>query len=163
MTKRDDLIFGSAWEDIGDTKFLGGDGSGIPSIPNNLAVGAAYVHRFGTTMRSKNNIKFAGEMRHLAQSNIDPKLKMHFGVELQLGMLSIWGGVNQDSITGGVKADVWFLEVAAVTYGVENQSLAFMDRERRYMLQATLKFDFMSKKTRSLREEDHYRRPRMFN
>jgi hypothetical protein len=65
-------------------------------------------------------------------------------------------------LTGGVTLDIGLIEVAAATYGVETQSLAFMDRQRLYIIQATFKLDIMGKQYKTSREEDRRKRPRQY-
>ncbi|MBI3557145.1 MAG: hypothetical protein HY074_12850 [Deltaproteobacteria bacterium] len=163
INRSNDLILGSAWQDIGDTSF-GNDlqSQRPPPIRNNLSAGLALVHRFSPGYRSTNNLKITGELRHLAEGGIDPRLRVHAGAELQIGIVSIQGGINQDSLTAGAKISWLFFDVSAVTYGVEDQSLAFMDRERRYMLQATLRFDIMGRGLRPDRDEDRRKHPRQY-
>ncbi len=165
MNKMDSLIFGSAWQNIGDTKFGSAlSSSPPPAIQNNLSAGTAFVHRFGKNLSDTNNLKLALEMRHLTQEDKDPRLKLHAGSELDLGMLKIQAGFNQTTnITFGIGVDLWLMQVSAVTYGVDNQALSMMDRERRYMLQITMDFDVLpADKKRSVRAEDRYRYPRKF-
>lgn len=165
MNKMDSLILASAWQNIGDTKF----GSSLASAPpppiqNNLSAGTAFVHRFGEKVDERKNLKLALEMRHLAQENKDPRLKLHTGTELDLGMLKIQAGLNQTTnITFGVGVDLWLMQVNAVTYGVDNQALAMMDRERRYMLQIIVDLDILTYGNgKTMKSEDRYRYPRKF-
>lgn len=163
INRSNDLILGSAWQDVGDTEFGKRlDADRPPNQQNNLSAGFALVHRFSSSFRAVNNIKFAAEMRHIAQAGIDPRLKAHVGVELQIYDISVQAGLNQDSFTAGAKLDMGFFDVAAVTYGSQQQSLAFMDRERRYMLQLGFKFDVWGQKSRTMREEDRRKRPREY-
>ncbi len=163
VNRSNDLILGGAWQDIGDTSF-GSDSLAQrpPPIRNNLAMGLAVVHRFSPGVRSHNNVKLTAELRHLAESDVDPRLRVHAGAELQIGYVSIQGGLNQDSLTFGAKLSFLFFDLSAVTYGVEDQSLAFMDRERRYMVQATLRFDIMGKGLRPERDQDRAKHPRQY-
>lgn len=163
ITRNNEIILAAAWHDIGDTSF----GNSLkrnppPSIRNNLAAGGALVHRIGRFAGQTADIKFTAEGRHLAQKNVDPRLRTHIGAELTVGDLSVQGGLNQSSLGGGVALDLYFLKVSAVTYGVDNQSYAFMDRERRYMIQLDLKLDIGGKVMRTKREEDRRRRPREY-
>jgi hypothetical protein len=163
VTARDDLLFGSAWQDIGNTSFGNSVTDGTPPpIPNNLAAGVAFAHRFNKGLRNMNSITVSAEMRHLADGNLDPRLKTHLGAELSLGGLAIQAGVNQDMLTGGVSLDMGLIEVSAATYGVETQALAFMDRQRIYTLQATFKLDLMGKQYKTSREEDRRKHPRQY-
>lgn len=158
LTRIDSLVLGSAWQDIGDTRFGASGSSGPPAIPSNLAAGLVYTHFFGSRQYRVSNFKLAGEMRHLSQANIDPRLKMHLGAEFEVGGFSMQTGLNQDSITAGMALDMSFLKIAAVTYGVENSTIAFVERERRYALQLTVKFDLLGKDGKSFRERERMRR-----
>jgi hypothetical protein len=161
----DNLVFGSSWQDIGDTSFGGRLASNTPpAIRNNLAMGGAFSHRFGRGRGAEGyTFTISGEMRNMMEQNIDPLLKTHIGMELKLGDLAIQGGLNQDNFCGGVELDMLFIKIAAVTYGVETQSLAYMDRERRYMLQFTLKLDMMGQTFKSNRDLERIKHPRAFN
>lgn len=163
ISRRDSLTLGSAWQDVGDTQFgSSSQANRPPSIRNNLSAGLEFVHRFSANMHAANNVKVAAELRHLSEANLDPRRRLHLGAELQLGSISLQAGLNQDSLTGGAKLDMFFIEIAAVTYGVETQSLAFMDRERRYMVQLTFKLDVMGKSHFSERDEDRRKHPRSY-
>ncbi|MGE4234204.1 MAG: hypothetical protein AB7F43_12820 [Bacteriovoracia bacterium] len=161
--KSNEIVLGSSWLDIGDTKF----GKTImskrpPSIRSNLTAGIAAIHRLRGPADRTHNVKLAFELRHINEPYIDPFLRMHAGMELQLGAFSIQGGLNQDSLTGGVGFDFWFLRVTAVTYGVQTQSATYLDRERRYMVQAVLRFDLLGEEVPTNRDEERRKHPRKF-
>lgn len=162
LTKSQNVILGVAWQDIGDTNFGSRAATNKPpSIEDNLSVGAAWIFHFARLSHpDASNFKLSMDWRHLTQSNIDPRLRMHFGAELDLGDLSIQGGINQSNLTAGAKLDLWFLEVSAVTYGVDTQSMAGLDREHRYMAQVTLKLDLLGKKSNSMRGVERKKYPR---
>ncbi len=161
--KQDTLVLASAWQDAGDVTF-GSRTAGNPPPPlrNNLSAGGAFIHRFSSAARAKNNVKLSAEGRHLPQAGIDPRLRLHAGAEWQLGRLGIQAGVNQTSLTGGFYYDFWLMKLSAVTYAVDTQSLAMMDRERRYLLQLTMRLDLIGVDRRTLKEDDRYRYPRRF-
>ncbi|MBI3543022.1 MAG: hypothetical protein HY075_07095 [Deltaproteobacteria bacterium] len=163
LDRSNELLLGTAWQDIGDMTF-GNDlqANRPPPVRSNLSAGMAFVHRFSPTARATNNFKLSAEVRHLTQTDVDPRLRLHAGAELQVGSVSLQAGIAQDSLCLGAKLDMFFLEVSAVTYGVENQSVAFMDREQRYMLQLTLKFDVMGKQKPPERDEDRRKHPRSY-
>lgn len=163
ISRNNEIVLAAAWHDIGDTSFGNSiSGRRPPPIRNNLAVGGAIVHRLGRFAGQTADIKFTAEGRHLMQKDVDPRLKTHIGAEFMIGDLSVQGGLNQSSLGGGVALDLYFLKASAVTYGVDNQSYAFMDRERRYMIQLDFKLDIGGKKFRTMREEDRRRRPRVY-
>lgn len=156
-----DLIVAMAWHDIGDTKF----GNALaqnspPSIKNNMALGGAIVQRLGRFAGQSADVKFTGEARHVLQENVDPRLKTHLGAELRVSDISVQAGLNQSSLGGGVALDLGFFKVSAVTYGVDDMSYAFMERERRYMVQFDFKLDVGGKEYRTRREDDRRKHPR---
>lgn len=163
LSKHSDFIMGSAWQDVGDTFFGDYRTAKIPPpIRNNLSIGSAYIYHFGNAQHSNSDLKISGDLRHLLQNGVDPRLKTHLGVELKISDLSLQVGWNQDSYTAGAKLDMFFFEASAATYSVENQALAFYDRERRYMVQFTFKLDPMGKMSRNAKSEEIRKRPRSF-
>ena len=163
LTKNTDLILASAWHDIGDTNFGDNRGSGRPpKIRNNLTAGGAFIYRIGRLLGRQADFKIAAEARHLVEEDIDPRLQSHLGAELNIAGLGFQAGVNQSSLTGGVSLDMGFLKVAAVTYGVDNQAYAMMDRERRYMLQIDIGLDIGGKVFKTNRDENRRKYPRQY-
>ncbi len=157
----DDLIIGSAWQDVGDTDFASRvNGDGPPKIRNNLSAGLGWIHRFSKKSTAMQNIKVTAEARHLTEENRDPRLKAHLGMELDLDSIFLRFGMNDLAYTAGVGLDMWLIRVAAATYAVETQTLAGMDKERRFALQLEFGFDLARKTSRTGRQEDRYRRPR---
>lgn len=164
VSKNIDIILASAWHDIGDTTFGNeADAKRPPKIRNNLTLGGAFIYRLGRFFNRQADIKLAGEGRHMLEKNIDPRLKSHIGAELMIAGLGFQAGINQSSLCGGVSLDMGFIKVAAVTYGIDNQAYAFMDRERRYMLQIDFGMDIGGKVFKTNREENRRKRPREYN
>jgi hypothetical protein len=162
LSPRTDMVYGVVWHDVGDTKFgsrLSDSSRAPPSIPSNLAAGAAIIQRF--SKREGYNAKFSVEGRHLNRLNEDPRKKMHVGAELRLGALAIQGGLNQLRWTAGVLLDLWAIELAASSYAVENLSFWGQGTERRYALQLTMKLDASSTRDRRGAEADRRKRPRL--
>lgn len=163
VTRASDLVLGSAFQDIGNLTFSNDLNKSVapPPVEQNLSAGAAYIHRFGVNRSSISNIKFSAEGRNLTQENRDPRLKLHLGSELEVGPLAFQVGMNDLAYTAGVSVDMWFLKVAAATYAVENETLGYMDLERRYILQLSFSLGF-SGKSRTMRQDDRYKYPRDF-
>ncbi len=162
LSPRTDMVYGVVWHDIGDTKFgtrLSDVNRAPPSIPSNLAAGAAIIQRFGKS--EGYNAKFAVEGRHLNRINEDPRKKMHVGGELEMGRLSIQAGLNQLRWSAGVALDLWALELAASSYAVENLSLWGQGTERRYAVQVTFKLDATSSRDRRTSDYERRKRPRL--
>ncbi len=162
LGKMDDFILGVAWLDAGDVNFNMGGASEPPPIRSNFTTGFAYTHRLGTNWRTINNLKYAFDIRHLLEKNKDPRLKLHTGIELEVGPISVQSGVSQDSFTVGVGLDLATIKVTASTYGVQNQSLALMNRERRYMAQFIWRFDLMGVEFKTKRDEYRRKHPRSY-
>lgn len=164
VSRRTDLVLGGSWLDFGDTTFGGRIAEKKPpSIRNNLTAGAAFISYLGNNhTHSGSNIKLSVEGRHLSETEIDPALKMHFGMEIKIKALSVQAGWSQDGLTLGTEVDLPWLKVGAVTYSIENQALPFMNRERRYMVQTSIAFDLLDFDFNTKR--DHYRKqhPRQY-
>lgn len=162
--RQNSIILGSAWQDIGDTKFGGRYSGGNPPMQeNNLAAGAAFVHKFSVYPRSKSNVKLVGEGRHLMQKDKDPRLKEHFGAEFQTGFFSLQAGLNETAWTAGLGLEFWNLKLNVASYAENTKSIARMDEDRRYMLQFTFFLDMLSKEGKTLKEDDRYKYPRKFD
>ena len=155
-----DLTFtwGTAWHDIGDTRFGSRLSSRIPqSMESNVAMGGAFVYNF--TTRNNYDFKVSFEGRHLEHTGEDPRKKVHFGTELALGQLAIQAGLSQLNWTAGATIDFWLLQLAVASYAVENMPFWGMSTERRYTAQLTFKLDASSGKARE-KEVDMQRRKR---
>lgn len=156
-----DWVFGGAWHDIGNTRFGTRLSSNQPpSIPSNLAMGAAAIFRYAK--RPGYDVKFSLEGRHLEYFHEDPRKKIHFGTEVSFGRISLQAGMNQLTWSAGAKVDAWIFEVAVASYAVQEMPLYGMSTERRYILQMTTKLDFSSGKSKGSVDEERRKRPRSF-
>lgn len=164
ISRLNEVVLGAAYQDIGDTSFGGSyKANRPPSIRGNFSMGVMYSNKLSRDPNSTQGLKISAEARHLNERGIDPRLRAHLGAEFDFGIISLQGGLNQDSITYGVSAQIWGFEWSAVSYGVENQSLAFLDRERRYMLELKTSFDLMGKAGSRQKEADRKKHPRDYN
>jgi hypothetical protein len=163
LSKDENFILGTSWNDIGDTSFGSQlSPTGVAPIRNNLSVGASYIRPFSKkNLDSRDSLSFNIEGRHLLERNIDPRLKMHFGSEFRYSLFRFDVGLNQaTNISAGVGVDLFLLEISAATYGVENLSISGVDRERRYMLQITMALDLFDMNFKNPRTSDRKKYPR---
>ena len=125
------LYAGLAMTDVGDTNF----GDGPDPIKANLSGGFAARYKLGA-------IHFKGiyDQRHILHVT-DWRKKNHFGVEVELPMISLFAGINQVYPTYGMSFDAWIVKVTAASYVEEQGSFVYQDPERRWMLRLALKFD----------------------
>lgn len=124
------LSAGSSWTEIGDISF----DSGSETQKGNLSAGLAFAYRPGLF-----SMTFAYDYRHILNPG-DWDLKQHFGLQLGLPMLTLYGGLNQFHPTYGISFNAWLAKVTAVSYREELGSQFREDSERRYLLQVELAF-----------------------
>jgi hypothetical protein len=122
--------FGSAFLDVGNTKF---GGSSDPQV-GNWSVGAALLYR---SLFLDGTLSY--EYSHILNP-VDPLKRNHFGVELAFPIISVYGGVNQVYFTYGVGVDVWVAKIYALSYGEEQATYVRQDPIRRYLFKLDLKF-----------------------
>ncbi len=125
------LSSGVAFTDIGDTSF----GEMAAPVKNNLSVGVAaqYDLRYSSVV-------LAYDYQHLLEET-DWRKKTHVGLGVILPMVSLYGGINQVSLTYGASVDLWLFRVTALSYAEEQGSYAFQDSMRRWVLRFSLKLD----------------------
>ncbi len=136
------------WHDIGKTSFGQHMSQKRPDrIDENMVAGLAvripiggrknrrFERRYGPE-RSTNHLTFAADYSHLNYSLDEEHLPkhLHFGMNLDLPLLSIQAGLNQTSLTFGASFDIGIVKVAAATYGEEMGSYGGQRRDRRYLL-----------------------------
>lgn len=132
LGKRATLSLGLAWTDVGDTTF----GDGQPdTMKQNLSAGAAV--RFNTGRSSA--IIIAYDYKHINEQT-DWRKRNHLGLELAFPILSLYGGINQNSLTYGFGMDLWIFRLTAISYAEELGMLSYQETDRRYMLRLALKF-----------------------
>jgi hypothetical protein len=122
---------GIVYTDIGDTSF----DSGAMAIKGNLAFGLAGKYTYG-----QSGLTVSYDYRHI-RDETDWRKKNHLGLELQLPIMSLYGGVNQVYFTYGAGFDLWLFRITAMSYVEEHGSFVFQNPERRYSLRAALKFN----------------------
>ena len=122
---------GFVYTDIGDTSF----GEGPDPIKGNLGLGFAGQYDLGA-------IKVAAtyDYKHMLDRT-DFRKKNHFGLEVDLPLVSAYAGFNQVYFTYGGSVDVWLLRVTALSYAEEQGSFVFQNPERRWVLRLALKFN----------------------
>lgn len=136
------------WHDIGKTSFGKHMSQNRPQrIDENMVAGFAIrfpiggrknrrlERRYGPG-RSTNHLTFAADYSHLNYSLDKEHLPkhLHFGMNLDLPLLSIQAGLNQTSLSFGASFDIGIVKVAAATYGEEMGSYGGQRRDRRYVL-----------------------------
>lgn len=145
---RTEITSSFVWHDIGKTAYGDVTKTERPTrTDDNMVAGLAVrfpiggrknrrlERRYGPD-RSTSHLTFAFDYSHM---NLSPNTEhlpkhLHYGLNLDLPILSIQLGVNQTSLTFGVGFDLWVLRVNAATYGEELGSYAGQRRDRRYLL-----------------------------
>jgi hypothetical protein len=122
--------FGTAFLDIGDTKF---GGTSDPQV-GNWSVGAALLYR---SMLLDGSLSY--EYSHILNP-VDPLKRNHLGLEIGLPIIKAYGGVNQVYFTYGVGVDLWIVKIYALSYGEEQATYIRQDPTRRYLFKLDLKF-----------------------
>lgn len=127
------LRFGASYMNIGDIKF--GDG-GPATVDGNLGIGLGMKYLFNGF-----KLTVAYDYEYINQP-ADWRARSHFGFELELPfLLSLYGGVNQTSITYGTSFNFWIFRLTALSYGQQIATFVGQDVNRRYMLRLDMKFD----------------------
>jgi hypothetical protein len=131
--------FGFCWEDLGDLKFHTlKDGVNVPrSVPGSLNVGTSLM--YNTPI---GELAFNIDVRRLLNTDVEYASKIHYGFKLSLPKISIYGGVSQGYLTGGVEFNFVFGRLTLVTYGDELGAFASARGDRRYLMRFSLGFDF---------------------
>lgn len=131
VSDRLSLSGGAAFTDIGDTSFS----SKATGIKNNLTLGVAAQYVYGLS-----KFTLAYDYSHIL-SDIDWRKKNHLGLEVDLPLVDLYGGINQVGLTYGAAFDAWLFRITAFTYQEELGTLAKQNSARRYSARIALKFD----------------------
>jgi hypothetical protein len=123
------LLFGGAFTEIGGVKF----NSIADSQPGNFSMGFAAKLRIPRVTAT-----LAYDYRHVFD-DADWRKKQHIGLQVEMPVFSVYGGLSQLSWTYGASFDIWLLRITAASYGEDLATLAGQDTERRYELQIALK------------------------
>ena len=122
---------GCVYTDIGDTNF----GAKPMPIKGNLATGGMVKYTLG-----KSAVSFSYDYKHILEKT-DWRKKNHFGLEVSLPMVKLWGGINQVFVTYGAAVDLWLFKVSGISYAVEHGSFVHINPERRYEAQIVTTFE----------------------
>jgi hypothetical protein len=123
------LSAGVAMTEIGDINF----GGQADSQQGNLSAGVALAYRLPRLTTT-----LAYDFRNIFRVG-DWRKKNHLGLEMAMPFISLYGGINQISLTYGLSFDAWLFRVTALSYAEEQGAFAYQESERRYMLQIGLK------------------------
>jgi hypothetical protein len=104
-------------------------------LPIGGKVNRRKARRYGEG-RSPNHLTFAFDYSHLNQSlnKVHLLKRFHYGLNLDLPVISIQVGANQNALTYGMGLDIFGFKVAAASYAEELGSYAGQKRDRRYLL-----------------------------
>lgn len=84
-------------------------------------------------------VRFAYDYRD-AFAAADWRKKTHFGISFEIPLVSLYVGMSQMSPAGGLTFDIWIAQITACIYNEQIGATLGDDSERRYLLQAALKF-----------------------
>lgn len=126
------------WKNMGQTTFTHEAGlRAPPAIDNEIVVGGSLdIDLPLVTITPSFDYKHATNMNEVAQK------KIHLGLEVDLPLFAVRGGLHQGYYTAGVGADIGLLRVDAATYGVELGEYPGQKEDRRYVIEATIELGF---------------------
>lgn len=127
------LRAGLAFTDIGNTTF---PSSLADPIQGNLSAGIA-----GVLQVKGIDVILSYDVRNILQSG-DWRKKNHLGLQVGVPFLQLYGGINQVSYTYGFGLDLWLVKITGLSYQEELGASPWQISDRRYMLQASVKFSF---------------------
>lgn len=131
FSNRLDVSLGLAFTDVGDTAF----GPLADTIKSNLTAGLAVKYALRISQ-----LVFTYDYRHILDQT-DWRKKSHLGIELGLPFISLYGGINQVSLTYGAMMDLWWFRITTLTYVEELGSFVHQDSMRRWVLKLGMKFN----------------------
>ncbi len=147
-TGRTEVNLAWVWNDIGKTSYGSWSSSNRPTRTDDTMTAGMAIRfpiggrqnrrlerRYGQR-RSTNHLTFAFDYSHLNYSVKRENLikHLHYGLNLDLPVLSLQLGINQSSFTFGASFDVGILKIAAATYAEELGSYGGQHPDRRYLL-----------------------------
>lgn len=145
---RTEVTTSFVWHDIGKTVYGGSMDQNRPSrTDDNMVAGLGIrfpiggkknrrlERRYGPD-RSTSHLSLAFDYSHLNYSINEEHLPkhLHFGMNLDLPIVSLQLGINQTSFTTGFGFDLWALKVNFATYAEEMGNYGGQRRDRRYLL-----------------------------
>jgi hypothetical protein len=131
VKKKLTLLAGLVGRDMGNTAFS----NGVDPIQMNVTGGLAAKYSSGDMKAT-----LAYDYSQIFD-NTDWKKKNHLGFELAFPVVSLYGGMNQLSLTYGAGLDLGMIRVMYLTYAEDQAPLANQDSERRQMVHFTFKFE----------------------
>ena len=129
------LMAGAAFTDVGSTIFTGAEK--VDNQQGNLSAGVAAQLKVGEFLTTT----LSYEMNQINYSNIDWRKRNHIGFEMTFPFISLMGGINQVFLTYGARFDLWIFNITLYSYQEELNTLVNQYPQRRYGINATLKFD----------------------
>ncbi len=132
LSKKISLGTGVSLTDLGGTKFPNGG----ETQASNLSAGVAAKFQISPQA----DLKLAYDFTNMTDVD-DWRKKSHFGLELKLPMLELWGGFNQVYLSFGGSFNLWIAKISVATYGTELGTLIRQNDDRRYSLRFDFKFD----------------------
>jgi hypothetical protein len=121
-----ELSIGSSVTDVGGVRFSSPQAQ---SVAMNPSVGIGYSRKIEMM-----KVKFAADLRNLDQ-NISLSNKSHFGAEVSLPVIKLYGGLNQFNLTYGAAMDLWIFRLSLFSFSEELGVQYHQITSRRYMLQ----------------------------
>jgi hypothetical protein len=153
---RTEITTSFVWHDIGHTRFGTSHQKSAPSaIEQNIVAGLGVrfpiggrknrrlERRYGPS-RSTNHLSFAFDYSHLNYGWDKEHLPKHthFGMNLDLPLLSLQLGLNQTSITYGTSFDIGVVRVSVASYAEELGNYGGQKTDRRYLVSIGSGFGF---------------------
>lgn len=133
------MRIGAVYKNLGNTTFqaTGSSTTAPTGIDGEVAVGWAMdIEAPGITITP------AFDYKHILKSSEPLAKKIHFGVEVDLPILTLRGGFSQGYYTYGLGIGMGVLDIELATYGVELGTYAGQVEDRRYMLEITSELGF---------------------
>lgn len=126
------------YRDAGVTTFSHEEGVGAPaSVPSEMIIGAGMIMDLPLV-----TITPAIDFRYVNWIGVHTGLNINAGVEVELPLLSLRGGVSQGYYTAGAGVDIGFLRADVATWAVELGAYPGQHPDRRYMGQVTIELGF---------------------
>ena len=126
-------------KDIGNTSFRTSSNAieAPPTQEQEMIMGASMVVDLPLV-----SVSPAIDIKHLDNSDIQFGKKVHFGIELGVPLLDLRAGYHQGYFSYGAGLNLGFMRIDAASWGVELGEYPGQLEDRRFMLQATMRFGF---------------------
>lgn len=127
------------YKNLGNTSFqpTGTSTSAPNAIEQEMIVGWAMdIDAPGITITP------AIDYKHINRTDVPLAKKLHLGLEIDLPLITLRGGLNQGYYTYGLGMGLGPLDIELASYGVELGAYAGQWEDRRYMLQMSMELGF---------------------